>query len=379
VTHVTRPIEGISMKSIRFLARPLAATAVAGLVLVGLGGTAGASTLSVSLPPVVGGVVGSDPVVAVGSGTVAPAPGADATVPAHGTSDVTVNDPTEGTVAPVAPVADQNGQLASGHASGDACIAVALLTGHNGDSCGRAAGSNPSLAGALSSVGSCVWLKMAAGVATDTCSATDPGAAISDSGGVSTVGDLQSDGSVASNGSQGSLGLQGAGLGDGTVKAALERNGLCTIAQQLGVSGLGTCSASSGAAIGAHGKAATGSHATTKARSAAQTRNLCLGLAAVSGLDASPCLHSAGGSAGTAHAAAKSNGAQGAVKARGHGTVSASGSAPNVLNGSCASSTIGARSTSPFSSEAAGGIAGLGLGLAALGRAIRKMRRPVLV
>jgi hypothetical protein len=367
------------MKSIRFLARPLAATAVAGLVLVGLGGPAGASTLSVSLPPVVGGVVGGDPVVTVGSGTVAPAPGADATVPAHGTSDVTVNDPTEGTVAPVAPVADQNGQVASGHASGDACVAVAMLTGHNGDSCGRAAGSNPSLAGALASVGSCVWLKMAAGVATDTCSATDPGAALSDSGGLSTVGDLRSDGAVAGNGSQGSLGLQGASLSDSTVKGALERNGLCAVAQQLGVSGLGTCRARGAAVIGAHGKAATGSHATSKARSASQTRNLCLGLAAVSGLDASPCLHGATASAGTAHAAAKSNGVV-TARGRGHGKVSASGSTPaNVFNGSCQSSTIGARSTSPLSSEAAGGFAGLGLGLAALGRGIRRMRRSRLV
>jgi hypothetical protein len=342
--------------NIRNLARPLAASAVAGIALLGLGGTAGASTVSLSAPPIAGGFLSSDPVVTIGSGTASPAPRVDGTVPSQAGGDVAVDVPTGSTGLPVpsAPVPIGDGHVASADTTADACVAVALLTGHDPAGCGGAASAHPSLAGSLSRVGGCVRTALASGQSTDTCTTATPSGTIGDNGALGNVGGLGSAGRLGS--------LATAGSGTSALNDAIVNNGLCSIVEQLGVSAGFSCSAAAAPLASAgHG--------------AINPTDACVGLAAISGLDPSPC--ALGQQIGAASANASGHGA---VKSS--GTVSAasssSGSAPSAngnLNGSCAARMSSTRSTSPFSAEAAGGFAGLALAFAAGRRGIRRARR----
>jgi hypothetical protein len=48
------------------------------------------------------------------------------------------------------------------------------------------------------------------------------------------------------------------------------------------------------------------------------------------------------------------------------------------MNGSCVASVGSTSSSAPFSPTTAGGFAGAGFGLAALGKALRRLRRPAI-
>jgi hypothetical protein len=176
------------MKRFHLLARPLAATAVVGIAFIGFAGTAGASTVSASVPGMLGGTT-SNPVVNVGSGSVPPVPGTTATVPAHGHDDVQVDNPnvvSTGSSDPTGLSSSANGNLVSEHSSIDACVAAALLTNRSPNGCGAMAdgsssvaqsissiGDAPSLADSLSNVGACARLAVADGQPVDTCSKSE--------------------------------------------------------------------------------------------------------------------------------------------------------------------------------------------------------------
>jgi hypothetical protein len=364
--------------NIRNLARPLAASAVAGIALLGLGGTAGASTVSLSAPPIAGGFLSGDPVVTIGSGTASPAPGVDATVPSQAGSSVAVDDPTGSTGTPVtsAPLAISNGHVASADASSDVCVAVALLTGHDPAGCGEAAGAHPSLAGSLSRIGGCVRVAQASGQSADSCmTATSSGStgdigALGNVGQLGTVGDLGKLGTLASGGGFSSLAdLAGAGVDKNAVNDAIVSNGLCSIVAQLGASSEFSCDVH---AAGASTPLATAGH------DGINPTDACVGLAAVSGLDPSRC--ALGQEIGAASADAN-----GSAGASGHGAVSSAradnsatpsaASANGNLSGSCAARMSSSRSASPFSAQAAGGFVGLALAFAAAGRGIRRVKR----
>jgi hypothetical protein len=348
------------MKRFHLLARPLAATAVVGIAFIGFAGTAGASTVSVSVPGVLGGAT-SNPVVNVGSGSVPPVPGTTATVPARGHDDVQVDNPnvvSTGSSEPTGLLSAANGNIVREHSSIDACVAAALLTDRSPDGCGAMAdgsssvahsisniGSAPSLADSLSNVGACVRLAIADGQPIDTCSNSlvTPGSPST------TVPAI-----------------------DDQVDSVLADNGLCPIVQQLGPSDLATCEAQAST----NGTAAADASGNATALHGAATENACLGLAVLTGVDESRCSSNGngGGSVTGTTNGTTDNGTNVTAGANG-GIGATTPSAP--LNAACAPRDSSVGGNAPATSELAGGFAGLGFVLAGIGRRIRRTRRPV--
>jgi hypothetical protein len=363
------------VKHLHLLARSFAATAVAGIALIGFSGVAGATTLSVSVPGLLGGNGASHPIVGIGTGTVAPLPGTDASVPAH--ADVRVHPNTASV-----PVSDPTGQttqlahLGNAHITANACIAATILSGDDPVSChGAIDGSNPivgqvsgledagTLPRALADVGGCVKVVLAASAPIDTCTTSIPTGSLPTgslpTGSLPTVGvgDL---GNVGDLGSVGSLPSTGV-LDASTVTKALSTSGLCDLADQLGISSLLSCANSSAAPSVPVGTAGNPLNPGT----------MCLGLAAVIHVDPSLCSGSASGATTpAAHAHAT-------VKARHDGGATAGTGTTAQMNGSCVANVASASSSAPFSPTTAGGFAGAGFGLAAIGRVLRRLRRPV--
>jgi hypothetical protein len=381
------------------LSRPLAAAAVAGIAIIGFATSASATTVSVSVPGItnpgapgsgvsvpglLGGsngnpvvAVGGNPVVTVGSGTVAPVPGVDAASGAHAGSDANVNNPlgnatSDATGTMPVPITTPGGPLVSEHSRVDACIAAAVLSGHSIASCDATAGGSPSLVSSLSQVGACVRLALASGQAANTCSSASPASPLSgiDDGSATSMLSGIGDGSATNPLS---------GISDGsatdTLNDALADNGLCAIAQQLGLADLVTCDTSGNGSV-----ASIGTDAHNGSGHAGTAANTCLGLALVSGVDGSPCAHPADG---TVQAQANSAGQHGTVKARHDGKSANLGTAAspnagsgttNVLGGSCVSSNSVAGSSAPVSSGGVGGIAGFAPAAAALLKRVKAAR-----
>jgi hypothetical protein len=398
------------VKHFHVLARSVAATAVAGIALIGMSGAAGATSISISVPPLLSGNGSGEPIVTAGNGTVAPVPGLNATVPVHAeghvpsshhaTSGVSVpvNDPT-GVTKHIAAVRGQSVWI-------DACLAAAVLSNRSTSACpnafGGVASSLPAaisgfgapagLPQALANVGGCVKVALESGAPIDTCTtpaSIDPGSitravpgapSIPSSGlGSLPTGDVGSlpTGDLGSlpTGDVGSLpaelGTLPAALGtlpstaaldNGTVAHELANVGLCPIARQLGVASLLSCANSASAPSVPVGTAGN----------PLNPGDLCLGLAAVINVDGSRCANAP--STPAAHARAT-------VKARhdgGKATVHSNAPAAQ-FNSSCTSS-IGhaSSSSSPFSPTTAGGFAGLGFAIAAISKGLRRLRRPVL-
>ncbi len=170
------------------LTRALAATAVAGIALLGPAVAAGAATAEPAAPaaPLVSIGVGLDigATVTIGSGpAVAPQPVTVATTPTG--IDVSVDTGSRTTsamqsaapvpTAPPAPVpvgADPTagGRLVTADASVDACIAAALLGGRSVEGCGQPPGAAvPTLAQALARVGVCARLAIVSDAPVDPC------------------------------------------------------------------------------------------------------------------------------------------------------------------------------------------------------------------
>lgn len=348
------------MKRFHLLARPLAATAVVGIAFIGFAGTAGASTISVSVPGVLGGVTGN-PVVNVGSGSVPPVPGTTANVPVHGHDDVQVDNPnvvSTGSSDPTGLLSAADGNLVSEHSSIDACVAAALLTDRSPNGCGAMAdgsssvadsitsiGSAPSLADSLSKVGACARLAVAGDQPIDTCSKSEitPG---STSTTVPTI--------------------------DDQVDGVLADNGLCEIVQQLGLADLATCEAHAST----NGTAAADASGNATAVHGAATANACLGLAVLTGVDESRCSSSGSGSVNGTLNGTTGSGTN--VTAGPSGTAGGATTPSAPLNAACAPRDSSVGGTSPSTSELAGGFAGLGFVFAGIGSRIRRMRRPVL-
>jgi hypothetical protein len=350
------------MKHFHLLAPPLAATAVVGIALMGLAGTAGASTVSVSVPGVLGGVAGN-PVVNIGSGSVPPVPGTTATVPVHGHDDVQVDNPNivpTGSSDPAGLLGSTSGHLVTEHSSIDACVAAALLTDRSPNGCGPMAsgvssladsisnvGSEPSLVDSLSNVGACVRLAVADAAPIDSCS-TPSIMSITPGSPATTVPAL-----------------------DGQMNGVLADNGLCPIGQQLGLADLATCEAHAST----NGTSATDASGNATALNGAATANVCRGLAAITGVDESRCSTSGNGSASGAPNGTTGNGTN--LTAGQNATVGATTpSAP--LNAACAPRDSSVGGTAPSTTAVAGGFAGLGFVLAGVGSRIRRMRRPVV-
>ncbi|HEX4493326.1 MAG TPA: hypothetical protein VH914_19135 [Acidimicrobiia bacterium] len=364
------------------------------MTLIGFGGVAGATTLSVSVPGLLDGSGASHPIVTIGTGspTTPPVPGTDALVPAHvdvhlhpNASSVPVSDPTGQT--------SQLVRLGDTHVKVDACIAATILSGDDPQSCpGAIDGANPivgqvsalqdagTLPRALADVGGCVEVRQAAGAPIDTCTASIPTGSLPTGSlptgslptgslptgslptGLLPTGSLPT-GSLGDVSNLGSL-PSGAALDPTTVTKALSTSGLCDLVGQLGLDSLLSCSNSAAAPSVPVG---------TTAGSPVNAKTVCLGLAAVINVDTGLC-SSNGASTPAAHAHAT-------VKARHDGgatAVTGAGTTPAQLNGSCVAN-VGASSSSssPFSPMSAGGFAGAGFGLAALGKLLRRLRNPL--
>src|SRR4051794_3274467 len=109
-----------------------------------MSGAAGATSVSVSVPPLLSGNGNGEPIVTVGSGSVAPAPGVNVTVPVHAEGHVPssrhagasvpvpVSDPTGGSLR----IVSTPGQ----HVWVDACIAAAVLSNRSTSACPNAIG-----------------------------------------------------------------------------------------------------------------------------------------------------------------------------------------------------------------------------------------------
>jgi hypothetical protein len=319
------------------IARAGAALVVVGAALAGPAVAAGAATT----PPLAGEIV-SNPIITLGPGTTQPAPGLDATIPAHGDPHGSARAPVS---SPVSSVPVQSGdQVASAEAPFDACVAAALLSGHSPDGCGgQAAGSSPSLVDALGSVGSCARLALAAGTSTSACGSP-------------------STGSVA----LGSDATRNA-LGTDAVRNALGTGAVCATAAQLGLGGLCQVAVpSTGSGDRQLGGASAGG---ASALGAERAKDVCVGLATVTGADASRCASSGNplGSSGQATPPAA-----GASHVSGQAST---GPSSTQFNAACASHGHAAGGL-PLTSGAAGV---LGAALGAAGLAFRRVRRPSLV
>jgi hypothetical protein len=96
---------------------------------------------------------------------------------------------------------------------------------------------------------------------------------------------------------------------------------------------------------------------------------LCLGFAAVIHADTGLC---------STHAPAPGTQAHATVKARHDGGATTGDAGANAtMNGSCVANVGSTSSSAPFSPATAGGFAGLGLGLASIGKVLRRLRRPL--
>ena len=357
------------------LARSFAATAVASIALIAFSGVAGATTLSVSVPGLLDGGGASHPIVTIGDGTTPPVPGTGASVPAH--ADVDVHP--DSSSLPVSDPTGQSSQLAHmghTHVTVDACIAAAILSGNDPSSCpGAIDGSNPivgqvsgledagTLPRALADIGGCVKVQQAAGAPIDTCTSSIPTGSLP-TGSLPTgslpTGSLPTGtlptGSVGDLSNLGSLPSTGV-LDTSAVTKALSASGLCDLADQVGLSSLLSCSNSSTAPsvpVGTAGSPLT-------------PNTLCLGFAAVLHVDTGNCATTASTPAARAHAT---------VKARHDGGATTGAGTTAQMNGSCAANVASASSSAPFSPTTAGGFAGAGFGLAAIGKALRRLRRP---
>ena len=399
------------MNHLRTLARSVAATAVAGIALIGMSGAAGATSISVSVPPLISGNGSGEPIVTVGSGTVSPVPGTNVTVPLHAEGHVPSSRHATSSV-PV-PVPDPTGNslhivsTRGQHVWIDACIAAAVLSNHSPSACHNALGDVTSslptsaatselggtaaLPQALANVGGCVKIALASGAPIDTCTTPaviDPGSitrAVPGAPSVPSVpgapaipgtdlGSLPT-GDVGSlpTGDVGSLPAElgtlpatlgtlpsGTALDDGTVADQLAKVGLCPIAKQLGISSLLSCANSASAPtlpVGTAGNPLSSS-------------DMCLGLAAVIGVDTGSCSNGSN-SAPSAHTTVKArhDGGKATVHTR----------APEANFNSSCTANVGQASSSPLSPTTAGGIAGLGFGLASIGKVLRRFRRPALI
>jgi hypothetical protein len=360
------------MKLSSLMTRAVAAGAVVGVALIGPAVAAGASSLPVSLPVAIGHVV-SGPVVNLGPSPSSPVgSGADATVPAHG--DASAEAPG---AAPVPSVGKSS-------ASADACVAAALLTGHDVGDCGSAGGSHdatsaPSLADALSRVGSCAQLALEQGQSTDVCADSGSGGAVgsgldsgsgtgsgSASGSVSGLASGSTSGSVSGSASVPGASPDVAPFNSDAVGQVIADSGLCDAVAPLGL-GFDACSITSAAAghrsRGIRPGAGDGS-------ASGNTVDICRGMAVVTGLDPATC---------TVKADAKPAGPS--AEARAHATGrSESGSAisaPAQLHANCASSIARVGNPSPLRNTATAGLGTLGA-LGGLGMALRHLRRPRL-
>jgi hypothetical protein len=100
---------------------------------------------------------------------------------------------------------------------------------------------------------------------------------------------------------------------------------------------------------------------------------MCLGLAAVIHVDTDRCAAGAGTTQPNSGAHARAT-----IKARHDGNATGS-QAPAQMTGNCTASVAATSSTAPFSPTTAGGFAGAGFGLAAIGKVLRRLRRPLTV
>ena len=330
------------------IARAGAALVVVGAALAGPAVAAGAATT----PPLAGEIV-SNPIITLGPGTTQPAPGLDATIPAHGNPHGSARAPVS---SPVSSVPVQSGdQVASAEAPFDACVAAALLSGHSPDGCGgQAAGSSPSLVDALGSVGSCARLALAAGTSTSACGSPSTGSV-----------------ALGNDATRNALGTDAVrdALGTDAVRNALGTGAVCAAAAQLGLSDGGLCQAavpSTGSGDRQLGGASAGG---ASALGAERAKDVCVGLATVTGADASRCASSGNplGSSGQATPPAA-----GASHVSGQAST---GPSSTQFNAACASHGHAAGGL-PLTSGAAGV---LGAALGAAGLAFRRVRRPSLV
>jgi hypothetical protein len=366
---------------IHALARSFAATAVVSIALIGFGGVAGATTVSVSVPGLLDGGGVSHPVLTIGTrnATTPPLPGTDVAAPTH--VDVNVH-PNASSV----PVSDSTGQtarlahLGSTHIRVDACIAATILSGDNPQTCpGAIDGMNPivgqvsgledagTLPRVLADVGGCVQVAQAAGVPIATCTSSIPTGSLPTGSlptGTLPTGSLPTGslptGSIGDLSNLGSLPITGA-LDPSTVTKALSTSGLCDLVGQLGLSGLLSCANSTTAPANPVGTAGNVVNPST----------VCLGLAAVIHVDTGLCSTNAAPTpAAHTHATVKARHDGGATANAGAGTTP-------QMNGSCVGNVASTSSSAPFSPATAGGFAGAGFGLAALAKALRRLRRPM--
>lgn len=341
------------MKLSSFMTRAVAAGAVVGLALIGPAVAAGAASLPVSLPVTVGQVV-TGPVVNVVPSPASPAgSGADATVPAHGDASASV------------PATD-SGQPAKSRASVDACVATALLTGHDVAGCGANAGNSgsasaPSLADLLSRVGACARLALERGQSTNVCASSDSGAA----GGA----DL---GSVAGSAPGSASDLTP--FSSDAVGKVVADSGLCDSVDQLGL-GFDACSIT-GAATG--GRSRGSGSATGNVTADQATADVCRGFAVVAGLDPANCTVKADAKTGAKTAAsASASPSKAGVRAASRTQAGSGTLAPTQLNANCASSNASVATPSPFGNPATAGLGTMGA-LGGLVMALRRVRRPRL-
>jgi hypothetical protein len=279
-----------------------------------------------------------------------PAPSADANVPAGASVDAGVPSPQAPAGAAPAPVpvpeplagAVPTRRIARAHASADACIAVALLTGRAPRGCDVPGGRSPSLSEAVAHVGVCVRLALLTGTPTTAC---------------------------------GSPATDRAPLVANALSRLASDSRLCLAARQLDSAGLEPCSALSAV-----------TNSSTDARSdengaASHRQDLCLGLAVLSARDPQRCLGSAAeapvGASGDdvddddGDAGAAGDGTSGAVGANG-AEVGADGAA--VASGAAAPSGDGG-GTLPFTGASSLALGSVGAALTGAGCALRRFRR----
>jgi hypothetical protein len=234
-----------------------AATVIGATMLIA---AAPASSETVTLPelPVPHISIAGAPLITTGDGTGAPGPGVDAMAPISGTADLDVDTPTPPDVAPDVPVTVPGEDVPNAparhalsvHASADACVALAVLTGHAPRGCRVPEGKSPSVADALARLGTCVRLATAAGLPTTAC-------------GTPTTADAPFVSSLLAN--------------------SATNPAICLALEQLDALGAGPCTALSSVA-------SSSTDSTTSDGNSTSSRNdMCLGVAAITSSDPARC------------------------------------------------------------------------------------------